>query len=74
LKIGHTPKGLVHLDHMRVVGSIRKKLRQTPLERREAKIRWLGQFFRGWTKNVSRAYKKEKKQLLDRQKDQIVTA
>ena len=32
-----------------------------PLERRQAKIRRLRQYLRGWAKNVSGAYKKEKK-------------
>jgi len=38
----------------------------TPLERWQAKIRRLRQYLRGWTKNTSGAYKKEKKALLDK--------
>jgi len=38
----------------------------SPLERRQAKIRRLRQYLRGWAKNVSGAYKKEKKELLDK--------
>jgi exonuclease III len=38
----------------------------TPLERWQAKIRRLRQYLRGWAKNVSGAYKKEKKLLLNK--------
>ena len=38
----------------------------SPLERWQAKIRRLRQHLRGWAKNVSGAYKKEKKELLDK--------
>jgi len=38
----------------------------TPLERWQAKIRRLRQYLRGWAKNTSGAYKKEKKALLDK--------
>jgi hypothetical protein len=38
----------------------------TPLERWQAKIRRLRQYLRGWAKNLSGAYKKEKKALLDK--------
>jgi len=33
----------------------------TPLEKWQAKIRRLRQYLRGWAKNISGAYKKEKK-------------
>ena len=39
---------------------------QTPLDRWRAKIRRLRQYLRGWAKNTRGAYKKEKKQLLDK--------
>ena len=38
----------------------------TPLEKWQAKIRRLRQYLRGWAKNVSGAYKKEKKTLLEK--------
>ena len=38
----------------------------SPLERWQAKIRRLRQYLRGWAKNVSGTYKKEKKELLDK--------
>ena len=38
----------------------------SPLERWQAKIRRLRQYRRGWAKNVSGTYKKEKKELLDK--------
>jgi len=38
----------------------------SPLERWQAKIRRLHQYLRGWAKNVSGTYKKEKKELLDK--------
>jgi hypothetical protein len=38
----------------------------TPLERWQAKIRRLRQYLKGWAKNVSGAYKKEKKELLNK--------
>ena len=38
----------------------------TPLERWQAKIRRLRQYLRGWAKNVSGAYKKEKMTLLNK--------
>ena len=38
----------------------------TPLERWQAKIRRLRQYLRGWAKNLSGAYKKEKKVLLNK--------
>ena len=38
----------------------------SPLERWQAKIRKLRQYLRGWAKNVSGAYKKEKKTLLNK--------
>lgn len=38
----------------------------TPLERWQRKIRRLRQFLRGWAKNITGAYKKEKKELLDK--------
>ena len=38
----------------------------TPLERWQAKIRRLRHYLRGWAKNVSGAYKKEKKELLNK--------
>ena len=38
----------------------------TPLEKWQAKIRRLRQYLRGWAKNVSGAYKKEKKILLEK--------
>jgi hypothetical protein len=38
----------------------------TPLERWQAKIRRLHQYLRGWAKNVSGTYKKEKKILLNK--------
>jgi hypothetical protein len=38
----------------------------SPLERWQAKIRRLRQYLRGWAKNVSDTYKKEKKELLDK--------
>jgi hypothetical protein len=37
----------------------------TAMKRWQAKIRRLRQHLRGWEKNVSDAYKKEKKKLLD---------
>ena len=42
---------------------------QTSLERWQFKIRRLRQHLRGWAKNVSGTYKKEKKQLLDKLSD-----
>jgi len=38
----------------------------TPLEKWQAKLRRLLQYLRGWAKNVSGAYKKEKKALLEK--------
>jgi hypothetical protein len=38
----------------------------SPLKRWQAKIRKLCQYLRGWAKNVSGAYKKEKKTLLNK--------
>lgn len=38
----------------------------TPLERWQAKIRRLRQYLRGWAKNVSGVYKKEKKMILNK--------
>jgi len=38
----------------------------TPIERWQAKIKRLRQYLRGWAKNVSGAYKKEKKELLNK--------
>jgi hypothetical protein len=38
----------------------------SPLERWQAKIRRLRQYLRGWAKNVSGVYKKEKKTLLNK--------
>jgi exonuclease III len=38
----------------------------TPLERWQAKIRRLRQYLRGWAKNISGAYKKEKQTLLNK--------
>jgi hypothetical protein len=38
----------------------------TPLERWQAKIRWVRQYLRGWAKNSSGAYKKEKKDILNK--------
>jgi hypothetical protein len=38
----------------------------SPLERWQAKIRRLRQYLRGWAKTVSGAYKKKKKELLDK--------
>jgi hypothetical protein len=37
----------------------------TPLEKWQAKIRRLRQYLRGWAKNISGAYKKEKKIALE---------
>jgi hypothetical protein len=38
----------------------------TPLERWQEKIRKMRQYLRGWAKNISGAYKKEKKILLNK--------
>jgi hypothetical protein len=38
----------------------------SPLERWQAKIRRLRQYLRRWAKNMSGAYKKEKKELLNK--------
>ena len=43
-----------------------KNVWHTPLEKWQEKIRRLRQYLRGWTKNVSGAYKKEKKALLEK--------
>jgi hypothetical protein len=33
----------------------------TPMERWQGKIRWVRQYLKGWVKNISGQYKKEKK-------------
>jgi hypothetical protein len=38
----------------------------SPMERWQSKIRRLRRHLRGWAKNVSGTYKKEKKELLDK--------
>jgi hypothetical protein len=45
---------------------LNEKVGSTPMEKWQAKIRRLRQHLRGWAKNVSGAYKKEKKDLLDK--------
>ena len=40
--------------------------RGSPLEIWQTKIRRLRQYLRGWAKNISRAYKKEKKEILNK--------
>jgi hypothetical protein len=37
----------------------------TPMERWQGKIRRLRQYLRGWVKNISSHYKKEKKEIVD---------
>lgn len=51
--------------HQLVVNSWSKEVRgRTNIERWQNKIRRLRQFLRGWVKNVSGAYKKEKAKLI----------
>jgi hypothetical protein len=38
---------------------------RTPMERLQGKIRSLKQYLRGWAKNTSAQYKKEKKEILN---------
>jgi hypothetical protein len=38
---------------------------QTPMERWQGKIRRVRQHLRGWVKNISGQYKKEKKEILN---------
>jgi hypothetical protein len=45
---------------------LNEKAGSMPMEKWQAKIRRLRQHLRGWVKNVSGAYKKEKKDLLDK--------
>jgi hypothetical protein len=42
----------------------KEKRGTTPMQRWQNKIRRLGQFWRGWAKNMNGAYKKEKQELL----------
>jgi hypothetical protein len=45
---------------------LNEKAGSTPMEKWQAKIRRLRQHLRGWAKNVSGVYKKEKKDLLEK--------